>query len=161
MQFLVRARKYRQIRSEQKMTSTKTITTQKANYCFRALVVLAVLAMMAAMLAAKPRHASTTFTVNFTGDFEDINVGDGVCDASTSTSEVCTLRAAIQESNATTTEADTITFNIPAAFRDPNTGVATIKPNSQLPPIVDQVTIDGYTQPDSSPTPWPKAPTRS
>jgi hypothetical protein len=150
MQFLVRARKNSQIRSEQKMTSTKTIT-KKTNHYFRALVVLAILAMMAAMLAAKPTHASTTFTVNFTGDFEDIDVGDGVCDVTTSTGEACTLRAAIQESNATTTEADTINFNIPPAFRDPNTGVATIKPTSQLPPIVDQVTIDGYTQPDSSP----------
>jgi hypothetical protein len=134
------------------MTNTRTTTTTKTNLYFRALMTLAVLAMMAsllAVLAVKPADAATTFTVNFTGDFEDINVGDGICDAF-SVGEACTLRAAIQEANATR-EADTINFNIPAAFRDPNTGVATISPNSALPPITEQVTIDGYTQPGSSP----------
>jgi hypothetical protein len=133
------------------MTSTQTTTTKaKTNHYFRALVALAALAMMAMLLMAKPTHATTTFTVNFNGDFEDINVGDGICDVTTSTGEVCTLRAAIQETNAAF-GGDTINFNIPEAFRDPNTGVATISPNSELPAITDKVIIDGYTQPDSSP----------
>jgi parallel beta-helix repeat protein len=133
------------------MTSTQITTTKaKTNHYFRALVALAALAMMAMLLMAKPTHATTTFTVNFNGDFADLNVGDGICDVTTSTGEVCTLRAAIQESNATF-GGDTINFDIPEAFRDPNTGVATISPNSGLPAITDKVIIDGYTQPDSSP----------
>jgi hypothetical protein len=136
------------------MTSTKTIKT-KTNHYLRVLMMLVALAMLASLLmvaqAAKPVHAApTTFTVNFNGDLADADVGDGICDA-TSTGSVCTLRAAIQESNASTTDADTINFNIPEAFRDPDTGVATIKPSTPLPPITDQVTINGYTQPGAHP----------
>jgi hypothetical protein len=132
------------------MTSTKTTTT-KTNHYFRALVALTILATMAMLLTAKLAEASTTFTVNSTADLADLNVGDGTCDATASVEDTCTLRAAIQESNATITEADTINFNIPEAFRDPSSGVATISPNSELPAITDKVIIDGYTQPDSSP----------
>jgi hypothetical protein len=133
------------------MTSTQTTTT-KTNHYFRALVALAVLASLLMLTqAATPVHAvANTFTVNFNGDLADVNPGDGICDA-TSTGNVCTLRAAIEESNATTTDADIIYFNIPAAFRDPDSGVATFKPTTPLPPITDQVTIDGYTQPGASP----------
>lgn len=136
------------------MTSTKTIKT-KTNHYFRVLMMLVALAMLASLLlvaqAARPVHAApTTFTVNFNGDLADANIGDGICDA-TSTGSVCTLRAAIQESNVSTTDADTINFNIPVAFRDPDTGVATIKPTTPLPPVTDQVTINGYTQPGASP----------
>jgi hypothetical protein len=137
------------------MTSIQTTTT-KTNHYFRALTALVALAMLASALmltqAAKPVHAAAqTFTVNSNGDLGDVNVGDGICDDA-STANVCTLRAAIQESNATnTTDADTINFNIPEAFRDPNTGVATISPDSPLPVITDQVTIDGYTQPGAHP----------
>jgi hypothetical protein len=44
---------------------------------------------------------------------------------------------------------DTITFNIPGS------GVHTIHPFAEFPPITDQVTIDGYTQPGSSPNTFP------
>jgi hypothetical protein len=136
------------------MTNTQTTTT-KTNHYFRAMVVLAALAMVASLLVAsagRPAHAApSTFTVNFTGDLADRNPGDGVCDVTSSIEDTCTLRAAIQESNATTTDADTINFNIPAAFRDPASGVATITPRSPLPFITDQVTIDGYTQPGAHP----------
>jgi hypothetical protein len=56
------------------------------------------------------------------------------------------LRQAILDANATI-GADTIAFNIPGA------GVHTISPLSALPPLTDDagVTIDGYTQPGSSP----------
>ncbi len=54
------------------------------------------------------------------------------------------LRQAIDDANATP-GADTITFNIPGA------GVHTITPQSLLPIISETVTIDGYSQPGSSP----------
>lgn len=96
---------------------------------------MALLALMAALLAAmvvlagKPAHAATTFTVN---NVED--PGSGTCDGAG-----CTLREAITAANSVP-GADTIRFNIPG------TGVHTIKPTSALPVITDTVTIDGYTQ---------------
>jgi hypothetical protein len=54
------------------------------------------------------------------------------------------LRQAIDDANATP-GADTIVFDIPGA------GVHTITPQSLLPIISEAVTIDGYTQPGSSP----------
>ena len=84
------------------------------------------------------------FTVDSTADTGD-NTPDGTC------SSPCTLREAIQESNATPDNPDTINFAVPQALRDPNTGVATIELQSALPPITEQVTINGYTQPGASP----------
>lgn len=61
------------------------------------------------------------------------------------------LRQAILDANATT-DADTISFNIPVS--DPNrnatTGVCTITPATPLPVISAPLTIDGYTQPGAS-----------
>ena len=94
------------------------------------------------LIAAGPAYAAT-FTVNGTGDGADLNLADAACDASPSRGNQCTLRAAIQEANATS-GADKISFNIPG------TGVKTIKPGSELPAITEAVTIDGYTQPGSS-----------
>src|SRR5580765_8589899 len=54
------------------------------------------------------RRAS--FTVNDLRDLSDANPGDGVCDT-TSGGGVCTLRAAIEESNALA-GADTINFSV-------------------------------------------------
>ncbi len=55
------------------------------------------------------------------------------------------LRKAIDDSNNNgSAVTDTITFNIPGG------GVKTIKPLSPLPAIQTPVTIDGYTQPNSS-----------
>jgi len=100
-----------------------------------ALLGLALAALLvASLLAARPAHTATTFTVNSTND-----LGDGACDASE-----CTLRDAIETANATS-GADVINFNIPG------TGVHTIKPNPVALGITDRVTIDGYTQPGSSP----------
>ena len=90
------------------MTSTKATT--KNEYFFRTLLVLAMRASLLAVLTARLAHASTTLTVNFTGDLADRNVGDGVCDVTTSTEDTCTLRAAIQETNATS-DLDVIHFN--------------------------------------------------
>jgi len=127
------------------MTNTKTITTKKTNRYVGALVALAVLAMVAVVLAARPSYASTTtFTVTSATDLADVNPGDGVCDATASIEDTCTLRAAIEQANATS-GADVIDFDIIGG------GVQTITPSSALPDITDQVTIDGYTQPGASP----------
>ena len=87
------------------------------------------LALIAAFMlqAAKPAYASSTFTVTNTN-----NSGAG------------SLRQAILDANATTTE-DMIQFNIPGG------GVKTIAPATELPQITSPVTIDGYTQPGAQP----------
>ena len=102
------------------------------------------MALSLMLVATKPAQAaSSTFTVNRTTNESDANTADGVCDVDTATvGDQCTLRAAIQQANATT-DADTINFKIPGR------GVKTIKPTSQLPQITQPVTIDGYTQPKS------------
>ena len=58
---------------------------------------------------------SITVVVNSTGDGSDASPGDGVCDTGGTNSEgadECTLRAAIEEANATAT-VDTIEFSLP------------------------------------------------
>ncbi len=64
--------------------------------------------------------------------------------ANTNDSGPGSLRQAILDANANA-GADLIDFNIPGA------GVHTITPTSELPPITDTATIDGYTQPGASP----------
>lgn len=113
----------------------------------RALALLCGLAMMICALlllglqAAKPAHAaSTTFTVNSTGDAPDANPGNGTCQ--TAMTGECTLRAAIEEANANNNDptVDVINFAIPGA------GPHTISPTSVLPPITEAVTINGYSE---------------
>ena len=100
-------------------------------------------ALVSMMLAARPAHAGLTFTVDSTADLKDAGL-DGVCDGSPLPAvRTCTLRAAIEEANASP-GADTIRFNIPGE------GVKTISTTSGLR-ITEQVTIDGYTQPGASP----------
>jgi hypothetical protein len=127
----------------------------------RTIVVLwVVLALLAAMLLvlARPTHALTTFTVNSTGDQNDLDFpggtfddsSDGVCDADAAAGEQCTLRTAIQQANVTT-GADTIHFNIPEDPNDQTDDTKVISPGSPLPTITQRVTIDGYTQGDAEP----------
>ena len=126
------------------MTSTQTTT--KNNHYFRGLVALAALAMVAAMLLTpKPTYASTTFTVNLADDRLDASPGNGTCSV-VQFGAFCTLRAAIQEANATPGP-DTINFNVSTG----SDGIATISPEAPLPVITQTVTIDGYTQPGASP----------
>jgi CSLREA domain-containing protein len=123
-----------------------TQTTIKTNHYFRVLVMLAVLASMLVVLSARPTHASLFYTVNDTGDEADADPGDGLCDVQPSAPVLrCTLRAAIQESNANPVSSENVFFNIAGD------GVHTISPASELPTITDTVTLDGYTQPGSSP----------
>ena len=89
---------------------------------------------------AATASAASTFTVNSTGDGADSNTADGVCNDGAGN---CTLRAAIQQANATT-GTDTIAFQITGA------GVRTITPATALPTVTDPVIIDGYTQPGAS-----------
>src|SRR5919199_5199837 len=108
------------------------------------LVAMVALASLLVALAARPAHASTgTLVVNSTADFFDRNPGDGVCDADAAIGNLCTLRAAIEEANASS-GLDVIAFNIPGS------GVHSIKPGGLLA-IRDQVIIEGYSQPGASP----------
>ena len=77
--------------------------------------------------AVESRLLLSTFTVTSTADS-----GPG------------TLRYAINEANAEG-GSNTIAFDIPGS------GPQVISPMSELPPIISPVTIDGYTQPGSSP----------
>lgn len=98
--------------------------------------------IVAVLIAAFGRPGvAATFTVHSVGDAGDSNIGDGTCDDGLGN---CTLRAAIEEANASVGE-DLIAFNIPGA------GPHTIGPATQLPTITDPVVIDGYTQPGASP----------
>jgi hypothetical protein len=108
-----------------------------------ALLAVVVMVALSLLVASRSAHAATTFTVNQTGNLGDA-IRNGECDVLLPTAgHQCTLRAAIQEANATPGK-DTINFNIPGG------GVQTIKPTSALPKIRDDVIIDGYSQPGAS-----------
>lgn len=87
---------------------------------------------------------SHIFTVNVVDDAADTDTGDGVCSADVNGESRCTLRAAIEQANATS-GVDFVYFNIPGV----SAHVLTLE--SALPTIVDTVTIDGYSQPGSIP----------
>jgi CSLREA domain-containing protein len=94
--------------------------------------------------AVQGMEASVTFTVNAVADGVDAAPGDGVCSTAYGW---CTLRAAIQESNALAGP-NNIHFNLPGS------GVRTIQLNGSLPTLNDAsgpTTIDGYTQAGASP----------
>ncbi len=97
--------------------------------------------------ASNTAHAVTTvaraFVVNSTGDGGDSDLADGACNDGGGN---CTLRAAIQQANATA-GLDIIAFNIPGG------GVHTIQPASPLPPISDTVYLDAASQPGYAGTP--------
>jgi CSLREA domain-containing protein len=99
------------------------------------LTLLAGLLVMAAQPASRfdlltpAAHAAAAFTVNSTGDGADSNTADGVCDDG---SGKCTLRAAIQQANATA-GADTINFSV----------TDTIALSGALPDITSGMTITG------------------
>jgi len=110
------------------------------------IVTLLALAFMLAL--AGQVYADNPLIVNNTGDGGDANPGDGTCETG-SGNGICTLRAAIEESNADTATTQTITFNITGA------GSHTITPGSALPDITQPVIIDGLTQPGASCASWP------
>src|SRR2546429_7125793 len=66
----------------------------------------------AALLKAAVQPVAATFTVNTATDLPDTSIGDGHCDTdgNPGNGDQCTLRAAIQEANASAS-ADVINFN--------------------------------------------------
>ena len=104
-------------------------------------------------LAPDPARAQSApaFTVDSAADAADASAGDGAC---ATAQGACTLRAAIQEANLRPGP-DAINFNIPGPA-----GPKTITLSSALPTVNDATgptTIDGYTQPGSSPNTDPRA----
>jgi CSLREA domain-containing protein len=87
-------------------------------------------------LAVIRTEATNIYTVNSTGDGDDSNTADGICNDGNGN---CTLRAAIEQANAGT-GASMIRFKIGSG------GQQTITLTSPLPAITQAVTIDGTTQ---------------
>jgi hypothetical protein len=105
---------------------------------------VAATASVAAKVAVAPGDAGTPFVVDTTNDLPDWVSANGVC---ATVQGDCSLRAAIHEANAQPGP-NTITFAIPGP------GVHTIQLGEALPTVTDEsggLTIDGYTQPGSSP----------
>jgi CSLREA domain-containing protein len=92
------------------------------------------------LLAPSTAVAAPTISVDSTGDDPDFNPGDGIC-GTTNGGGTCTLRAAIQEANASTS-VDEIHFDIPGA----SGATHVIEPLSVLPWITSPVSIDATTQ---------------
>ncbi|MDQ3943051.1 MAG: CSLREA domain-containing protein, partial [Actinomycetota bacterium] len=130
------------------MMSTNFSVKTRAPGRAKKVLATGLLAMVVALLfgllvTARPAHA-VTITVN--------SVADTVAD-----NGECTLREAIGAANNNTSSGatpgecaaglgtDTINFNIGGAA-----GVKTIAPSSALPPIIEAVTINGYSQPGAS-----------
>ncbi len=123
-----------------------TRRTSEATMRARLVAVSGLGALMAVCMlgtTARPALATSTFVVNKIGNASDNNLADARCDTSPTSGKQCTLRAAIQEAN-DTAGVDTISFNITSTSK-------VIAPASPLPPITDQTTIDGYTQPGAHP----------
>jgi hypothetical protein len=106
---------------------------------------ITLLSLLATMVEVPATAA--TFVVDSTGDATDFMTGDGLCDTDDSGGDgPCTLRAAIEQANATANGGtpDEIHFSISGA------GPHTILPATLLPTITDPVVIDGYTQSGAS-----------
>src|SRR5829696_7733493 len=120
---------------DNRTSGTKRSTKALLGAC---LMVVATL-LAACLMAVQPAHASTTLTVNSTGDFHDTITNDGFCGFGGS----CSLRAAIEEANSSP-GAGTTNFAISGS------GVKTMGLGSTglgaAPPIKEQATIKGYTQ---------------
>lgn len=114
-----------------------------------ALTLLTALVLLPTKTYALDNNFADGITVDSKLDTPDSNIGDNICDDGSGN---CTLRAAIQEANATT-GAQTIKFNITgtADFTNGGQNGYTIQPTSALPDITDTVVIDGYSQPGSQP----------
>lgn len=89
------------------------------------------------------KRSVSSFVINSTGNQDDGTPGDGLCKT---TGNVCTFRAAIQESNARPFYDGYDTLALPITFSISGSGVQTIKPATYLPEIFYPLYIDGYTQ---------------
>ena len=117
--------------------STSGMRTTKFGRFTASLAVLAV-ALVASPILPSTAQAATTFTVTSNGDLPDVSPGDGLC---VSVDFSCTLRAAIQEANVFAGD-DTIAFNLPGGA-----GAPAIVLLSALPPIMQPLAINGFSQP--------------
>lgn len=110
-----------------------------AMFCGRRRGAAWIFSMLAfALIGYLPSSATavTTYFVNGTGDQADVGVGVDGCKTSVNS---CTLRAAIEESNASVHSRDRIGFSV--AFDGEMADMVQL--SGQLPPITDPVTIDG------------------
>jgi titin len=104
--------------------------------------------LFACTVIARP-VAALTFTVTSTGDGADADLDDDLC---ATAAGPCTLRAALEQANATMGQ-DTVAFAIP-----PLDGtVKRIAPGGPLPTLADPAgtTIDGFTQNGAAPNSAP------
>lgn len=113
----------------------------------RASRLLRQLAMTLLCLVSTGVAAQATFTINSLGDQSDMDIGDGVCDTGVMLpfDTACTLRAAIQEANAT---AGHVIIAFDDALPTDNFGWSVIQPSTILPAVTDRITIDGSTHAD-------------
>jgi CSLREA domain-containing protein len=103
----------------------------------RLLTPVLVLAALLCLLGGATAARAAEYTVNSTGDQVDESPGTGGCKTAVNT---CTLRAAIEESNASTGVTDTIKFD----FSSFDGQIAdTIELDSSLPAITDSVKVGG------------------
>ncbi|HZJ29067.1 MAG TPA: CSLREA domain-containing protein, partial [Solirubrobacterales bacterium] len=105
--------------------------------CRPALLALATLFFL---LAGANAAAAAEYTVNSIGDQPDATPGASGCETAAG---ACTLRAAIEESNASAGVKDTIVFT--GSFD--GQVVDTIELATPLPTITDRVDIEGYPRP--------------
>jgi CSLREA domain-containing protein len=122
-----------------------------------ALVFLLALALVGVIFAIgdRPARAASAFVVDSTQDAPDADITDNKCavvrlvpPGTPQPPDICTLRAAIEQANATA-GADAINFDILDNLA--GAGVKTIAPVAALPAITEQVTVNGYSQPGASP----------
>jgi CSLREA domain-containing protein len=103
----------------------------------RLLTPVLVLAALLCLLGGATAARAAEYTVNSTGDQVDESPGTGGCKTAVNS---CTLRAAIEESNASTGVTDTIKFD----FSSFDGQIAdTIELGSSLPTITDSVKVGG------------------
>ncbi len=98
--------------------------------------------------AITPPATNPVVTVNSTGNGGDADAGDHLCDTGGTNSEgdpECTLRAAIEEANASTV-VDTVEFAIPSSDPGHSAGIWTVSPASTLPQLATTVTVDATAQ---------------
>ena len=94
--------------------------------------------LLLAAFAATPATAAT-FTVNSEADVPDDAIGDGICHAELGLPEVCTLRAAVQEANASAGQ-DMISLTAGQRYTLTRSGQDNTASNGDLD-ITDDVTI--------------------
>lgn len=99
-----------------------------------------VLAALLCLLGGANAATAAEYTVNSTGDQADAAPGSTGCKT---TAETCTLRAAIEESNASMGVHDTVKFS--ASFDGQVSD--TIEIATPLPTIVDRVRVQGFPSP--------------